>query len=56
MKKVKGYEVTNDEPKEGDSMICVQRKNINYGLVVTATKQQVELNTIDKTNWKVIKK
>ena len=55
MKKVKGYEITDEIPKEGDTVVCVQRNNFNYGKTEIVTKQQAELGTVDK-KWKVVKK
>lgn len=35
-------------------MVCIQRKNINYGLTEVATHLQVKHGTIDTKNWKVV--
>lgn len=54
-KKFGEYTILPDAaPKIGDRMICIQKKNFNYKLIATATKQQVELGIIDTKNWKVI--
>lgn len=53
-KKFKGYIISDQAPKVGDKMICVQKKNFNFVNVETATDFQVKHNVIDTVNWKVI--
>ncbi len=36
--KVKGYLVTDQKPKDGDRLICVNRKNVAYGLITEPFK------------------
>lgn len=48
------YTISDQAPKAGDKMICVQKKNFNFGKIETATSFQVEHNVIDTVNWKVI--
>lgn len=49
LRKFKGHFITDAEPKIGDTVICTQRKNFNYGLTSVVT----DLYT-DTKNWKVI--
>ena len=49
-RKFKGHLISDRKPEVGDTMICVQRKNINYGLT-TFLKYALMLDTV---NWKVI--
>ena len=54
-KKLKGYEFSNREPKIGDTMICVNKKSVNYGLLSQpVTKLQIDVGSIDTINWKVV--
>lgn len=54
-KKLKGFEYSDREPKAGDVMICIQRKNINFGTLDTVTPIQAKHSyTIDTKNWKVV--
>jgi hypothetical protein len=53
-KKFKGFIVTDELPKAGDIMVCINRKYINYGETCEATHLQVKHKTIDTKNWKVV--
>jgi hypothetical protein len=54
MKKIGNYSVSDDAPKEGDRVICIQKTNFNYGKIETVTKIQAERGIVDRANWKVI--
>ena len=54
MKRFGNYWVSDDAPKEGDRMVCIQKNNVNFGSVNTVTKTQVDLDILDTKNWKVI--
>lgn len=49
-KKFKGHTISDRKPIVGDTMICIQRKNVNYGLTTVVNKAIL----IDTVNWKVI--
>lgn len=53
-KQLKGFKYSEREPKAGDVMICIQRKNFNYGHLSEATASQVGMGIIDTVNWKVV--
>jgi hypothetical protein len=53
-KTLKGFKYSENEPKAGDVMICIQRKNINFGELEKVTPIQVTHSIIDTTNWKVV--
>ena len=48
------YTISDQTPKEGDKVICIQKTNFNYGGIETVTKLQEELKIVDTVNWKVI--
>lgn len=54
MKRFGNYWVSDDAPKEGDKVICIQKNNFNYGTVEIVTKIQASLGVVDTANWKVI--
>jgi len=54
MKKIGNYSISDQEPKEGDKVICIQKTNFNYGQIETVTKIQAQLGVVDRDNWKVI--
>jgi len=54
MKRFGNYWVSDDVPKEGDRVICIQKKNVNFGSVSTVTKIQADLGIVDRQNWKLI--
>ena len=49
LRKFKGHFISDIAPKIGDTVICTQRKNFNYGLT-SVVKNLI----IDTKNWKVI--
>ncbi len=53
-KKLNGFEYSDREPKAGDILICIQRKNFNYKHLSQASEQNVRLGIIDTANWKVV--
>lgn len=53
-RKFGAFYITEAQPVAGDKMVCVQRKNMNYGLTSVATEAQIKNNIIlDTVNWKV---
>lgn len=54
MKKIGNYSISDQEPKEVDRVICIQKTNFNYGKINTVTKMQARLKMVDTDNWKVI--
>lgn len=54
-KTLKGFTYSDREPKVGDVMICIQKKNINYGTLEKVNSTQAKYpETIDTINWKVV--
>jgi hypothetical protein len=54
-RKFKGYVISDREPKAGDEMICIQKKNFSFGKIVTVKEMNIALIcTLDTKNWKVI--
>ena len=54
-KKFKNLVISDREPKEGDIMVCVQKKNFCYGQISDpVTYLQVKHGTLDTKNWKVV--
>lgn len=51
---LKGFKYSENEPKAGDVMICIQRKNVSFGELCTATHIQVKSGMLDTVNWKVV--
>lgn len=51
LKKFKDHLISNRMPEVGDTMICIQRKSVNFGLT---TKVKGGLDYSDTKNWKVI--
>ena len=50
-KKFKGYIISDKKPEAGDTVICIQRKNFNYGATSKVSRVDIPLDTV---NWKVI--
>lgn len=53
-KKFKGFTYTEDAPKGGDTMVCINPKSADFGSTEIATYIHVKSKTIDTKNWKVI--
>ena len=54
-KKFKGLLISDNEPKVGDVMICIQKKNVCYGQLSEPVNHfQVKSGAIDTINWKVV--
>ena len=54
VKKVKGYTISEREPKAGDIMICINKKSVNFGCLEEVNAITVKAGAIDTVNWKVV--
>lgn len=54
MKKFGNYIISDETPKEGDRVICIQKRNFNFGKIEVVTKIQADLGVVDSKNWKLI--
>ena len=48
------YWVSDDAPKEGDRVICIQDTSVNFGKIEAVNKILAKHNLVDTKNWKVI--
>jgi len=53
-KKFKGFIVTNEIPKKGDTIVCIDSKSRFYGSTEVVTHFQVKNKTVDTKNWKIV--
>ena len=51
-RKFKGMTITDDLPKKGDIIVCIQKKNFNYGQTTVNNFDDPAL--MDTKNWKVV--
>ena len=52
-RKFKKFIISDEEPKMGNTMVCVQKKNINFGKTTIITIPNGK-TVLDTKNWKVI--
>ena len=51
--KLMGVKIIDRLPKPGDTMICVNKNNFNYGITCNVSTS-LDVTLIDTGNWKVI--
>ena len=48
------YTISDQTPREGDRVICIQKLNVNFGAIEMVNKTLADFNAVDTKNWKVI--